>query len=141
MLLNLPPVPHTAPFSVLGLHNMTSPTLSPPSIPMIHPAISTSPTSTTITKLSRTTVVTHLPSLSNLAYFSTVSDFSNEPSPMTSDHPTNLPSPVLSLINACLHSTPFITHNFRIVDRTSTSHTWRKRIEHCQHAITSSEQW
>ena len=99
MLLNLPPVTHTAPISVLGLHNMTSPTLSPPSILATRPAISTSSTSHTITKVSRnnsgdaTSIATP-----NSAYFSTVSDFSNEPSPTmtTSEHPPNLPSPVLS---------------------------------------------
>ena len=97
MLLNLPPVPHSAPISVLGLHNMTSPTLSPPSILATRPAISTSQTSTTITKVSRNNSG-DAPSIAtpNSAYYSTVSDFSNDPSPMTSEHPPNLPSPVLS---------------------------------------------
>jgi hypothetical protein len=97
MLLNLPPVlPHAAPISVLGLHNMTSPTLSPP-IPATRPAITTSPTSTTITKVSRNNSGTPSIATPTSAYFSTVSDFSNEPSPIiTTEHPPNLPSPILS---------------------------------------------
>ena len=97
MLLNLPPVAHAAPTSVLGLHNMNSPTLSPSSVPATRPAITTSPTSTTITKVSHNNSG-DTPSIATptSAYFSTVSDFSNEPSPMTAtEHPPNLPSPVL----------------------------------------------
>ena len=101
MLLNLPPVPHAAPISVLGLHNMTSPTLSPPSITATRPAITTTPTSTTITKVSHNNsgVDASPPSIATptSAYFSTVSDFSNESSPIaTTEHPPNLPSPILS---------------------------------------------
>jgi hypothetical protein len=99
MLLNLPPVPHAAPISVLGLHNMTSPTLSPPTILATRPAIASSPTSTTITKASQNNNG-ETPSIATptSAYYSTLSDFSsNEPSPMTaSEHQPNLPSPVLS---------------------------------------------
>jgi hypothetical protein len=102
MLLNLPPGPHAAPISVLGLHNMTSPTLSPPSISAAtRPAITTSTTSTTITtKASHNSggaaVDTSTPSIAtpNSAYYSTLSDFSNESSPITAtEHPPNLPSP------------------------------------------------
>ena len=102
MLLNLPPVPHAAPISVLGLHNMTSPTLSPPSIPATRPAITTCPTTTTITKVSHNnsgadTTVTPSIATPTSAYYSTLSDFSNESSPITTtEHPPNLPSPVLS---------------------------------------------
>jgi hypothetical protein len=99
MLLNLPPVPHAAPISVLGLHNMTSPTLSPPSISATRPAITTS---TTIAKVSHNNSgadLTTTPSIATptSAYYSTLSDFSNESSPITTtEHPPNLPSPVLS---------------------------------------------
>ena len=96
MLLNLPPVTHAAPISVLGLHNMTSPTLSPP-IPATRPAITTSSTSNTITKASHNNN-SDTPSIATptSAYYSTVSDFSNEPSPMTTTEPRSLPSPVLT---------------------------------------------
>ena len=97
-MLNLPSVPHAAPISVLGLHNMTSPTLSPPSISATRPAITTSSTSTTITKVSHNNDTT-TPSIATptSAYYSTISDFSNDPSPTTTtEHPPNLPSPVLS---------------------------------------------
>ena len=100
MLLNLP---HAAPTSVLGLHNMTSPTLSPPSISATRPSITTSSTSTTITKVSHNNggvVDTSTPSIATptSAYYSTVSDLSNEPSPITTttEHPPNLPSSALS---------------------------------------------
>jgi hypothetical protein len=99
MLLNLPPVPHAAPImiSVLGLHNMTSPTSSPPSVSATRPAITTSPTSNTITRVSHNNGGVDTPSIAtpNSAYFSTVSDFSKEASPITTtDHRPNLPSPV-----------------------------------------------
>ena len=102
MLLNLPPVSHAAPISVLGLHNMTSPTLSPPSISATRPAIITSPTSTTITKVSHNNggadTSTSSIATPTSAYFSTVSDLSNGPSPITTttEHPPNIPSPALS---------------------------------------------
>lgn len=98
-------VPHSAPIAsptcVLGLHNMTSPALSPPSIPATRPAIVTSPTSNTIAQVSHsnstTSVDTTTPSLitPTSAYFSTVSDLSDESSPMTTtaEHPPGLPSP------------------------------------------------
>ena len=81
-------VPHSAPIAsptcVLGLHNMTSPALSPPSIPATRPAIIASPTSNTITQVSHSNGTT-----------SVVSDLSDDSFPMTitAEHPPGPPSP------------------------------------------------
>ncbi|KAF8805012.1 hypothetical protein BYT27DRAFT_7234403 [Phlegmacium glaucopus] len=108
MLLSLPTQPHSAPIasptSVLGLHNMTSPTLSPSSISAPRPAIVTLPTSNTVTQVSHSTSTssadTTTPSVvtPTSAYFSTVSDLSDDSSHITTtaEHPPNLPSPALS---------------------------------------------
>ena len=106
ILLTLPSAPHSpivSPTSVLGLHNMTSPTLSPPSISAPRPPIVTSPTSNTITQVSHSNSTsgaeTTTPSIvtPTSAYFSTVSDLSAGSSPLTTtaEHPPALPSPVL----------------------------------------------
>ena len=99
ILLN--PGSHTAancsPTSVLGLHNMTSPTLSPLSLPATRPAITTSNTITQVSHNNSTSSASPSFVTPTSAYFSTVSDLSNEPSPTTAvEHAPNLPSPVLS---------------------------------------------
>jgi hypothetical protein len=102
ILLNLPSGSHTAPIfsptSVLGLHNMTSPTLSPLSLPATRPAITTSNTITQVSHNNSTSSASPSFVTPTSAYFSTVSDLSNEPSPLTTtvEHAPHLPSPVLS---------------------------------------------
>ena len=62
--------------SVLGLHNMPSPTLSPPSIHATRPAIVASPTSASVTQVSESNSVS-----------------SADTKTTTDEHPPNLPSP------------------------------------------------